>query len=83
MSCLMASQVITIGNEKFCCPEALFQPFFLSMESCGIHETTFNSTMKCDFDIRKDLYANRVLSGATTIPIADRMHHHVHIADRM
>nr|AII97894.1 BLTX529 [Nephila pilipes] len=23
------------------------------MESCGIHETTFNSIMKCDIDIRK------------------------------
>merc|ERR1711962_812054 len=32
------------------------------MESCGIHETTYNSIMKCDVDIRKDLYANTVLS---------------------
>ena len=29
----------------------------------GIHETTYNSIMKCDIDIRKDLYANTVLSG--------------------
>ncbi|GFT48617.1 actin, clone 403 [Nephila pilipes] len=58
-------QVITIGNERFRCPEALFQPSFLGMESCGIHETTFNSIMKCDIDIRKDLYANTVLSGST------------------
>ena len=56
-------QVITIGNERFRCPEALFQPSFLGMESCGIHETTYNSIMKCDVDIRKDLYANTVLSG--------------------
>ena len=48
-------QVITIGNERFRCPEALFQPSFLGMESAGIHETTFNSIMKCDVDIRKDL----------------------------
>jgi actin-related protein len=33
------------------------------MEVAGIHETTFNSIMKCDIDIRKDLYANTVLSG--------------------
>jgi actin-related protein len=46
-------QVITIGNERFRCPEALFQPSFLGMESCGIHETTYNSIMKCDVDIRK------------------------------
>merc|ERR1712013_874792 len=35
-------QVITIGNERFRCPEALFQPSFLGMEACGIHETTYN-----------------------------------------
>ncbi|XP_047300374.1 POTE ankyrin domain family member E isoform X1 [Homo sapiens] len=60
-------QVITIGNERFRCPEALFQPCFLGMESCGIHETTFNSIMKSDVDIRKDLYTNTVLSGGTTM----------------
>ncbi|KAK2113804.1 hypothetical protein P7K49_008070 [Saguinus oedipus] len=60
------SQVITIGNEQFQHPEALFQPSFLGMESCDIHETTFNSVMKCDMDIHKDLYTNTVLSGVTT-----------------
>lgn len=49
--------------------------FFLGMEACGIHETTFNSIMKCDVDIRKDLYGNIVLSGGTTMypGIGDRM----------
>merc|ERR1712212_975215 len=37
------------------------------MEACGIHETTYNSIMKCDVDIRKDLYANTVMSGGTTM----------------
>ncbi|XP_050566950.1 actin, alpha cardiac muscle 1 isoform X2 [Cygnus atratus] len=68
-------QVITIGNERFRCPETLFQPSFVGMESAGIHETTYNSIMKCDIDIRKDLYANNVLSGGTTMypGIGDRM----------
>merc|ERR1712150_292237 len=68
-------QVITIGNERFRAPEALYQPSFLGMESCGVHETTYNSIMKCDVDIRKDLYANTVMSGGTTMypGIADRM----------
>uniref|UniRef100_A0A8C6R8Z6 Actin n=1 Tax=Nannospalax galili TaxID=1026970 RepID=A0A8C6R8Z6_NANGA len=50
-------------------------PSFLGMESSGIHETIFNSIMKCDVDIRKDLHANTVLSGGTTMypGIADRM----------
>jgi len=68
-------QVITIGNERFRCPEAMFQPSFLGMESAGVHETTYNSIMKCDVDIRKDLYGNTVLSGGSTMfpGIADRM----------
>merc|ERR1719231_288752 len=68
-------QVITIGNERFRCPEALFQPSFLGMEAAGGHELTYNSIMKCDVDIRKDLYSNTVLSGGTTMyaGIADRL----------
>ncbi|GFY49388.1 actin-2 [Trichonephila inaurata madagascariensis] len=65
-------QVITIGNERFRTPEALFQPSFVGMESAGVHETTFNSIMKCDIDIRKDLYANTVLSGGTTMTLDHR-----------
>nr|UFA46022.1 TNNI2-ACTA1 transcript variant 7 [Sus scrofa] len=44
-------------------------------KEAGIHETTYNSIMKCDIDIRKDLYANNVMSGGTTMypGIADRM----------
>ncbi|XP_072024163.1 actin, cytoplasmic-like isoform X2 [Amphiura filiformis] len=68
-------QVITIGKERFRCPEALFQPSFLGIEAAGIHKTCYNSIMKCDIDIRKDLYANTVLSGGSTMfpGIADRM----------
>ena len=68
-------QVITIGNERFRCPETMFQPAFIGNEANGIHESTFNTIMKCDIDIRKDLYANTVLSGGTTMypGIADRM----------
>eukprot|EP00095_Tigriopus_kingsejongensis_P001856 snap_masked-scaffold1139_size60066-processed-gene-0.4 protein:Tk01856 transcript:snap_masked-scaffold1139_size60066-processed-gene-0.4-mRNA-1 annotation:"beta actin" len=69
-------QIIDVGNERFRCPEALFQPAFLGMESGGVHETVFNSIMRCDVDIRKDLYSNIVLSGGSTMypGIADRMH---------
>ncbi|URE18550.1 Purple acid phosphatase [Musa troglodytarum] len=68
-------QVITIGAERFRCPEVLFQPSLIGMEAAGIHETTYNSIMKCDVDIRKDLYGNIVLSGGTTMftGIGDRM----------
>jgi actin-related protein len=69
-------QVITVGYERFRAPEALFQPSFLGMESPGIHELTYNTIMKCDIDLRRDLFSNVVLSGGTTmIPnLAERMH---------
>ncbi len=59
----------------FHCPEVLFQPSFIGKEASGIHDTTFQSIMKCDVDIRKDLYQNIVMSGGTTMfqGIGDRM----------
>merc|ERR1712242_555915 len=59
--------IITVGSERFRCPEVLFQPSFIGKEASGIHDTTFQSIMKCDVDIRKDLYATVVLSGGTTM----------------
>ncbi|OWF35783.1 actin-85C-like [Mizuhopecten yessoensis] len=68
-------QVISIGNERFRCPEAMFQPSFIGIEMAGMHESTYNSILKCDVDIRKDLYSNIVLSGGSTMfpGVAERM----------
>ena len=34
--------IITVGSERFRCPEVLFQPSFIGKEACGIHDTTSN-----------------------------------------
>jgi actin len=60
-------QVITIGAERFRCPEVLFKPNLIGKESEGIHKLAYESIMKCDVDIRRDLYTNSVLSGGTTM----------------
>ncbi|KRY77563.1 Actin-5C [Trichinella pseudospiralis] len=60
-------QVITIGSERFRCPEALFQPLLFGLECCGLHEITNLSIMKCDVDLRKKLYENIILSGGSTM----------------
>merc|ERR1712048_203105 len=67
--------LITIGSERFRCPEVLFQPSFIGKEASGIHDTTFQSIMKCDIDLRKALFSNVVLSGGTTMfqGIGERM----------
>jgi actin-related protein len=58
---------ITVGIERFRCPEVLFHPSFLGNEEYGIQDVTYNSIMKCDMDIRKALYTNIVLSGGNTM----------------
>ena len=50
--------IITVDSERFSCSEVLLQPSFVGKEASGTHVTTFLSSMKCDVDIRKDLYAN-------------------------
>ena len=69
-------QVITIGNERFRCSRSPCSS--LPSLEWNLQESTrpaYNSIMKCDVDIRKDLYANTVLSGGSTMfpGIADRM----------
>ena len=60
-------QVITVGSERFRAPEVLFQPHLIGLEQDGLHKLIFNSIMKCDVDIRKDLYSNIVFAGGNTM----------------
>merc|ERR550537_1494146 len=47
--------VITVGSERFRCPEVLLQPSLMGLEQDGVQMATYNSILKCDVDIRKDL----------------------------
>lgn len=68
-------QVITIGAGRFKCPEVLFDPSMVGMESGGVDEIVLRSIRRCDMDIRREMFGNLVLSGGTTmIPgLADRL----------
>merc|ERR1711998_412324 len=68
-------QIITIGNERFRMGEVLFDPRMIGKEASGIHDCTFQTIMKSDIDIRRELFGNIVLSGGTTMfpGIAERM----------
>ncbi len=39
----------------------------VGMEEAGVHEVVFRSILKCDVDIRRDLYYNVVVSGGSTM----------------
>jgi len=66
---LPGGQTITIGEERFRCAEVLFQPWLFNpdLDNPGIHELVHNSITKCDFDLRKDMYSNVVLSGGCSM----------------
>lgn len=58
---------IVLGNERFRCPEALFQPSLVGLEIPSLPEFVYNSIMKCPIDLRKDFYGNIVLAGGSTM----------------
>ena len=60
-------QVISVGAECFRCTEALFKPNLVGLEANGVHSLIFDSIMKCDIDIRRDLFKNVILSGGNTL----------------
>eukprot|EP01084_Bolivina_argentea_P130166 229806_1 len=60
-------QMITIGAERFRAPEVLFKPNMIGLESEGIYKLTYNSILKCDIDILRDLYGNIVMSVGSTM----------------
>lgn len=49
-------RTIVVGHERFMCPEILFQPNRAQFELEGIHKYAYDSVMKCDADVRKDLF---------------------------
>ncbi|KAJ5071260.1 actin-10-related [Anaeramoeba ignava] len=69
-------KVIEIGNERFKCSECLFKPSLIESDEKGIHNMIYDSIMKCNQEIQKDLLQNIVLSGGTTMiqGIEERIH---------
>ena len=68
---LPGDKPLYLKEERLRCPEVLFQPAQaskeLNKEIEGIHKYTFDSIMKCDNDIKKDLFKNIVLAGGSTM----------------
>ena len=61
--------VVSIGDERFKCPELFFRPDLIDSEAkAGLHELTWQSMMKCDVDIRvKNLSANILITGGSSM----------------
>ncbi|ROT70790.1 uncharacterized protein [Penaeus vannamei] len=68
-------EVISLGEERFRCPEVLFDPSLIGKEARGLQDAVYDSILKCEADIRKDLFASIMLTGGSNrFPgMADRM----------
>jgi actin-related protein len=73
-------QIITVGSERFRCPEPMFQPALLGMSASGIHKNVSRVVSSCDSDDQAALWGNIVLSGGSTTfsGFSDRLEREVH-----
>ena len=58
---------ILIKGERYKAAEGLFNPGLFGVRDDGVHHKVYQSIMKCDQDIRKELYDNILLVGGTTL----------------
>jgi len=59
---------ILIGNERFRCPEILFQPSLCGKRDIqGIHKQVDESITRCEANIRREMLHNIVLSGGNSL----------------
>ncbi|XP_039091277.1 actin-85C-like [Hyaena hyaena] len=58
-------QEVTLGQEKFLCPEVLFQADLIGRNDLGIHMKAFQSISSCSRDFWKVLFSHIILSGGT------------------
>ena len=60
-------QDIRMSSERFRCTELMFNPRLEYLEYDGIHQVIYDAIMNCKVDLRKDLFANIVLSGGNSM----------------
>ncbi len=66
---------ILIGNDRFRAPEILFNPGNANFDLEGVPKYCYDSVMKCDVEVRRDMFANIILAGGSTLfeGMAERM----------
>jgi len=59
---LSDGRIISLGNERIRCPEALFRSSLVGAVT-GVHDIVYQSIMKCDPEIRDELFQNILICG--------------------
>ncbi|XP_069832770.1 actin-like protein 7A [Dendropsophus ebraccatus] len=58
---------ITIGKERFMCPEVLFRPSLIESSQPGLHHLTMTCINNCNTSFKKTMLNNILLCGGTTM----------------
>lgn len=58
---------IEVAAERFCAPEIYFLPALIGLEDFSLPQLCFNSILKSDTDIRKDLFARICIFGGSSM----------------
>jgi hypothetical protein len=58
---------LTIGQERFKCPEILFNPQIKNINNFGINKGIYQSIQLCDPVVKQNLYKNIILTGGNTL----------------
>ncbi|NXC05749.1 ACL10 protein, partial [Orthonyx spaldingii] len=58
---------VTLGKERFCCPEPLFQPRLLQHSCPGLHQLAWQSLQAVPEHVRRHMLGNIVLSGGSSM----------------
>ncbi|XP_064586360.1 actin-like protein 10 [Zonotrichia leucophrys gambelii] len=58
---------ITLGKERFCCPEPLFRPELLQLSCPGLHQLAWQSLHTVPQQARRHVLGNIVLSGGSSM----------------
>ncbi|NXO84516.1 ACL10 protein, partial [Sitta europaea] len=58
---------ITLGKERFCCPEPLFRPELLQSSCPGLHQLASQSLHSVPEHLRRHVLGNIVLSGGSSM----------------
>jgi actin-related protein len=54
---LLSGEEITIDEERYMCPEALFNPSLIGREAEGIHKLVYSTIQSCDIDLRRGSFS--------------------------
>lgn len=61
-------QIIVVKNEdRFRCPEVLFQPHLMDKDMDGLPDSVFRAITKFDVTVRAQMYSNILLAGGSTL----------------